>query len=93
MITSSTLFYAYLIASAFTAILFIIDKKLAVSGSSRISEKNLIMASLLCGWPGGLLAMKLARHKTKKLDFQVIMGLAIALNIVVLSWLTHIIGK
>jgi len=86
MITSSTLFYAYLIASAFTAILFIIDKKLAVSGSSRISEKNLIMASLLCGWPGGLLAMKLVRHKTKKIEFQVLMALAIIANIVLVVW-------
>ena len=82
-----TLLKVYLGASAITAILFVIDKQLAVNRSQRISEKNLFFASLFCGWPGGLLAMKLVRHKTQKDSFQVMMGLAVITNLGVVLWL------
>lgn len=87
-ISIQTFLYAYLFSSVITAILFVIDKSLATSGSRRISEKNLILASFFCGWPGGLFAMKLVRHKTKKVEFQVMMGLAILANIIVVAWIT-----
>lgn len=86
-ITFSTVIYAYLIASCITAILFVIDKQLAVNRSHRISEKNLFLASLFCGWPGGLLAMKLVRHKTQKGSFHVLMGLAVVGNLAFVVWL------
>jgi|APLak6261703504_1056268.scaffolds.fasta_scaffold07905_2 uncharacterized membrane protein YsdA (DUF1294 family) len=82
-----TLTKVYLGASFITAILFIIDKQLAVNRSHRISEKNLFLASLFCGWPGGLLAMKIVRHKTQKGSFQVMMGLAVFVNVAFVAWL------
>jgi len=81
-----TLIKIYLGASVITAIMFVIDKQLAIGQSYRISEKHLILASAACGWPGGLLAMKLVRHKTQKGSFQVLMGLAIVANVTVLVW-------
>lgn len=87
MIHNDTIIYAYLIASFITAILFVIDKSLATSGSRRISEKNLILASFFFGWPGGLIAMKLVRHKTKKVEFQVMMILAIIANLLTIAWI------
>jgi uncharacterized membrane protein YsdA (DUF1294 family) len=86
-INAVTLAKVYLGASCITAILFVIDKQLAVNRSHRISEKNLFLASLFCGWPGGLLAMKLVRHKTQKGSFHVLMGLAAIANLTFVVWL------
>jgi uncharacterized membrane protein YsdA (DUF1294 family) len=86
-INTITLAKVYLGASLITAILFVIDKQLAVNRSHRISEKNLFLASLFCGWPGGLLAMKLVRHKTQKGSFHVMMGLAVIGNIGFVLWI------
>ena len=36
------------------------------SGNSRISVFNLVAIAAIGGWPGGLLAMPLFRHKTAK---------------------------
>lgn len=91
--TFSTLFYIYIVASIVTAILFVIDKNLAIHNSRRISEKNLLLTSLFCGWPGGLLAMKLVRHKTQKGSFQVMMGLAVIGNVAFVAWLLINLNK
>ncbi len=40
------------------------------SGRNRISEFNLVAIGAVGGWPGGLIAMLLFRHKTAKLSFQ-----------------------
>lgn len=83
-ITISTVLYVYLICSVFTMVLFAIDKHLATIQAYRISEKNLILASAICGWPGGILAIKLFHHKTNKLSFKLMMALAIMVNLTVL---------
>lgn len=77
----------YLVCSVFTFVFFTVDKQLAIKQSKRISERNLIFASILCGWPGGLVAMKMFRHKTKKTSFKAMMVLAVLLNLAVLSFL------
>ena len=48
-------------------------------GRNRISEFNLAAIGALGGWPGGLLAMLLFRHKTAKLSFKLKYGLALVL--------------
>lgn len=53
-----------------TAVLFAYDKHQATQHSPRISERRLCQTALLGGWPAGLLAMQLFRHKTKKKSFQ-----------------------
>ncbi len=40
------------------------------SGRDRVSEFNLVAIGAIGGWPGGLLATLLLRHKTAKLSFQ-----------------------
>jgi uncharacterized membrane protein YsdA (DUF1294 family) len=52
-------------------LLFAWDKfKAGGDGANRISEFNLTAIGAVGGWPGGLLAMLLFRHKTTKLSFQ-----------------------
>ena len=58
-----------LIISVLTAILFVIDKRAAIRNGYRIPETSLLLAVILGGWPGALLARPLLRHKTRKTRF------------------------
>ena len=46
-----------------------IDKYFAIKRKRRISEKTLILTTLLGGSIGGIFGMKIFRHKTKKIKF------------------------
>ncbi len=56
---------------------FAFDKWLAGRSSKRVAESTLVLLGALGGWPGGLLAMKLCRHKTVKRTFQFKYALAL----------------
>ncbi len=62
-------------------LLFGIDKGRAVKGRWRISEAALILAAVIGGSLGGLLGMKLFRHKTQHLKFRVGIPLILLLQI------------
>ena len=58
------------LASGGTLLLFGYDKWQARRDRSpRIAEFTLLAASALGGWPGGLLAILIFRHKSSKLSF------------------------
>lgn len=60
----------YLLAvNILTFIMFNVDKWYASTGGWRIPERNLLIACLLGGAPGGYLGMKYAHHKTRKSIF------------------------
>ena len=61
----------YLIASVFTYILFYADKRAAKKRAFRASEAFLLGGCLLGGWPGGFVASRVFRHKTKKWTFRI----------------------
>lgn len=46
-----------------------IDKRKAITQKWRIQEKTLFLVALLGGSLGGILGMKLFRHKTKHMKF------------------------
>lgn len=56
------------------------DKSLAINQSWRIPEKTLHLFSLLGGFVGSSLAIKLYRHKTRKFEFLIIHYM------IVISW-------
>ena len=56
---------------------FWVDKSAAQSGQWRISEKALIIVSMLGGSIGSLVSMNIFRHKTKKMKF--VLGIPIIL--------------
>lgn len=66
---------------------FGIDKIKAQLSSRRISEKMLWLLTLIGGSLGGLLGMHFFRHKTKKLSFQVVLAVILALQVVLVVWL------
>ena len=77
----------FIIVSAFAYERYAKDKKAALKGEWRVPEKTLHLLSLLCGWPGAIIAQQRLRHKTKKVNFKVIFWLTILMNIGGFSWL------
>lgn len=55
----------------------------------RISEKTLWLLALLGGSLGTLLGMHWFRHKTKKISFQAILAMILALQVWVVYWIIH----
>lgn len=58
-----------LFISLLTAGLYVADKRAAKHDTYRIPETSLLLAALLGGWPGALIARPLLRHKTRKTRF------------------------
>ena len=76
--------FIYLIAiNIITFLSFVIDKKRSQKNKWRIPESRLLFLALIGGSLGGLTAMILARHKTKKLKFIVGIPLLLLVNIYV----------
>ena len=77
----------YIFASAFIYLLYLIDKSAAISSGWRGSEVTLHLGSLLCGWPGALIAQDQLSHKTTKKEFQRVFWITVASNCGVIFWL------
>ncbi len=65
------LWYLYLIfINIITYIVFAVDKRRAIRRAWRIPEATLFGLSILGGTVGGMLAMRLCRHKTRHWSFK-----------------------
>lgn len=85
------IFLAYLgIINFITFTAFAIDKFAAIEHRSRIRIVTLLGLSFLGGSFGGLLAMYLLRHKTKKDYFTIGISLIIIMQIIVLFYIMNI---
>lgn len=68
-------------ASTLSFFAYVFDKSAAVRKGWRTSEQTLHMLDLVGGWPGGLLAQQLLRHKTSKPSFVLTFWATVALNV------------
>lgn len=76
--------WVYLIGiNVITFILFAIDKAKARKGKWRISEAMLLGLSFVGGSIGGLLAMNIFHHKTKKPSFKRGLPIMLIIHIVI----------
>ena len=67
-----------------------VSRRFAVAGAQRTPEARLHFYELLGGWPGGLLAQRLIRHKNRKVAYQVKFWLIVAVHLGLLGyWLLH----
>ncbi|MEN0108245.1 MAG: DUF1294 domain-containing protein [Pseudomonas sp.] len=78
----------YPAASLLAIVLYGHDKHRAMAGEWRTPESKLHLVELLGGWPGALLAQQLYRHKTRKVDFQLVFwAIVLAHQALWLDWL------
>lgn len=77
----NALWGAYSAMSMATFIVYALDKRAARRGDWRVAENTLHGLSLLCGWPGALLAQELLRHKSAKPVFRRLFWLTVVLNV------------
>ena len=75
----------YFCASLACFIAYARDKRAAVTGRRRTPERTLLLLGLIGGWPGGLLAQRLVRHKSSKTSFQVKFWLTVALHVAAMA--------
>ena len=78
--------WIYLGASLITFLIYAKDKSAAKKGKWRTPEQALHVYSLLCGWPGALLAQQWLRHKSQKKSFRIVFWITVLLNIGTLIW-------
>jgi len=71
---------AYVATSLATLALYGYDKRQARLQGQRIPERCLHLFELCGGWPGALLAQQLWRHKTRKLTYQAVFWLIVAIH-------------
>ncbi len=74
----------YAVASAACFIAYALDKAAARQGRRRTPERTLLLLGLAGGWPGGLAAQRLLRHKSSKTSFLVKFWLTVIVNLALL---------
>lgn len=62
------------------------DKRRAQQGGWRVPEAALLLSAACFGALGGVLAMRLLRHKTKHVRFKVLFPLMLIAQIALLIW-------
>ena len=58
-----------------------LDKRQAINGERRVSERTLHLMAFLGGWPGALMAQRYFRHKTQKATFRIVFWIVIVLHV------------
>jgi uncharacterized membrane protein YsdA (DUF1294 family)/cold shock CspA family protein len=71
----------YVVASVLCILVYAADKSAAVEGRWRVSESALLALGLVGGWPGAIVAQRILRHKTKKVQFRIAFWGSVLLNI------------
>ncbi len=87
MNTPKIILLILLIINTITFAAYGIDKRKAVKGRWRISEKTLLLLGLCFGSVGMLAGMKFFRHKTHKWYFKICGWLFLILHIVILYYI------
>lgn len=77
----------YVVASIVTFGVYAWDKSSARLGRWRTQEATLHLMDVMCGWPGGLAAQRLLRHKSSKQAFLSVFWFTVFLNVVAVSYL------
>lgn len=72
-----------LVWNSIVFILYVLDKRRAVRGQWRISEKTLLLVTLACGGFGVWLAANYCHHKTRKWYFVLTWYLGMLLGLLV----------
>ena len=78
----------YPVMSFITFALYADDKSRAKQGRWRIPEKRLHLCEFMGGWLGGFIAQQRLRHKSRKVSYQVVFWVIVAIHLIFwLDWL------
>ncbi len=86
------LLVAYVLLSVVTFFLYGADKSAAKRGQWRTPESTLLLAGLLGGWPGALVARHFFRHKTIKQPFRTWFWISVLANCSALAGFLYFTG-
>lgn len=81
----------YFIMSLVCFLLYYVDKRRAVKEIFRIPEQKLHLTELMFGWPGGIIAQQVLRHKRIKKTYQVKFWIIVSLHFVL--WVDIIVNE
>ncbi|MBP3621270.1 MAG: DUF1294 domain-containing protein [Lachnospiraceae bacterium] len=73
----------YLLYNLSVMIVYGMDKHYAKKDKWRIPEKTLVGLAFFFGGPGAFLGMQIFRHKTKHLQFQILVPIFMILQIII----------
>jgi uncharacterized membrane protein YsdA (DUF1294 family) len=86
----TVLFVLELVMNILSFTFFGVDKRKAITNRWRISEKVLLLISLI-GPLGSILGMKLFRHKTKKISFKILVPGFLLIHITLLIYVFNLL--
>jgi len=72
-----------------TFFLYVSDKRKALKGNWRVSERTLIFFTLACGGFGAFAGMCLAKHKTRNIKFRVAIALGLIIALIPVIHIVH----
>lgn len=79
----------YIAINVFAMVMYYADKKKAIEGKTRISERRLLLLAAIGGGVGAFLAMHLFHHKTKKKKFTIGVPIWLALHMSLIIFVTY----
>ena len=66
-----------------------LDKRQAINGGRRVSERSLHLMAFLGGWPGALMGQRQFRHKTQKVSFRIVFWIVVVLHVGIVGAVTY----
>ena len=76
----------YLVINAAAFIMYGLDKRKAIRGEWRIPEKTLLLVAAAGGGIGAFLGMQIFRHKTRHMQFVILVPLCIIVHLLIWIW-------
>jgi len=81
------------VMSLVTFIAYWLDKRQAINGGRRVSERTLQLMAFLGGWPGALIAQRQFRHKIQKVPFRIVFWVLVVLHIGIVGAVAYAVVK
>lgn len=89
-LTKEFLLIGIILINLMTFLLYWLDKKRAIRNKSRISEKNLLLMTILFGGIGAWFGMRIFRHKTKNIKFKILVPLFAVLTMISFLYIYYV---
>ena len=86
------LVYQFISINLVTFLAYWVDKRAAVRGAWRISERNLHALEMLGGWSGALAGQKILHHKNKKKSYRAEFAFVLIMQLGFIAVALHFLG-